>query len=209
MPLTMQGHIPKLTEWLNHLPPDLIAARPRLLLARVWAQFHMSRPRQAVRILKQAKILIGQLAERGEIDRATTRSLKAELQTLTAGVISATDRSRTATRVASRWLADFPEDEPRARGTLANICAFSHYSLGELDAARLRSLAARDHHAAANSVFGIVYCDLLLGLGRDLRRQPGRGAPIARPRLPARPRAPGTRLLHRSDDGDLPCRARL
>jgi LuxR family maltose regulon positive regulatory protein len=164
MPLIMQGHIPRLTEWLNQLPPELIAARPRLLLARVWAQFHMSRPRQAVRILKQAKTLIGQLSERGEIDRATTRSLKAELQTLTAGVISATDRSRTATRVASRWLAEFPESEPFARGTLANICAFSHYSLGELDAARLRSLAARDHHAAANSVFGIVYCDLLLGL---------------------------------------------
>lgn len=164
MPLIMQGHIPRLTEWLNQLPADLIAARPRLLLARVWAQFHMSRPRQAVRILKQAKDLINRLADRGEIDRATTRSLKAELQTLTAGVISATDRSRAATQVAARWLADFPEDEPFARGTLANICAFSHYSLGELDASRLLSLKARDYHAAANSVFGIVYCDLLLGL---------------------------------------------
>jgi LuxR family maltose regulon positive regulatory protein len=164
MPVIMQGHIPRLTEWLNQLPADLIVARPRLLLARVWAQFQMSRPHEAVRILKQAKTLIRQLSDRGEIDRATTRTLKAELQTLTAGVISATDRSRTAARLATRWLADFPEDEPFARGTLANICAFSHYSLGELDAARLLSLKARDYQAVANSVFGIVYGDLLLGL---------------------------------------------
>jgi LuxR family transcriptional regulator, maltose regulon positive regulatory protein len=164
MPLIMQGHIPRLTEWLDQLPDDLIAERPRLLLARVWAQFHMSRPRQAVRFLKQAKELIETMAVDGRLDRAAMRSLKAELQTLTAGVISASDRSRSATRVAAQWLADFPEDEPFARGTLANIAAFSHYSLGELDASRLLSLKARDYHAASNSVFGIVYCDLLLGL---------------------------------------------
>lgn len=164
MPLIAQGHIPRLTEWLNQLPADLIAARPRLLLARVWALFQMSRPRQAVRILKQAKTLIRQLYDRGEIDRATTRTLRAELQTLTAGVISATDRPRMALRLASHWLVDFPEDEPLARGTLANIGAFSHYSLGELDAARLLSLKARDYQIVANSVFGIVYCELLLGL---------------------------------------------
>jgi LuxR family maltose regulon positive regulatory protein len=164
MPLIMQGHIPRVTEWLNQLPAELIESRPRLLLARVWSEFHMSRPRQAAAILKQAKTLITRLADDGSLDRAATRSLGAELRTLTAGVISAADRSRAATRVATRWLADFPEDEPFARGTLANVCAFSHYSLGELDAARLLSLKARDHHGLANSVFGLVYSDLILGL---------------------------------------------
>ncbi|RWI48934.1 MAG: hypothetical protein EOR16_32315 [Mesorhizobium sp.] len=164
MPLIAQGHITRLTEWLNQLPDDLISVRPRLLLSRVWAEFQMSRPRQAVRILKQAKTLIAELSRRGEIDAVTARKLKAELQTLTAGVISATDRSRTATRLATRWLADFPEGENFARGTLANICAFSHFSLGELDTARLLSVKAREDQAAANSVFGIVYCDLLLAL---------------------------------------------
>ena len=164
MPLIMQGHIPRLTEWLNQLPEDVVARRPRLLLARVWAQFHMSRPRQAVRILKQAKDLIERLADEGQLGPAAARSLKAELRTLTAGVISASDRSRSATRAAARWLPDFPEDEPFARGTLANIAAFSHYSLGDLDASRLLSLKARDYHAMSDSVFGIVYSDLLLGL---------------------------------------------
>jgi LuxR family maltose regulon positive regulatory protein len=164
MPLIMQGHIPRLTEWLNQLPDDVVARRPRLLLARVWSQFHMSRPRQAVRILKQAKDLIERMAAEGQLGPAAARSLKAELRTLTAGVISASDRSRSATKAAARWLPDFPEDEPFARGTLANVAAFSHYSLGELDASRLLSLKARDYHAMSDSVFGIVYSDLLLGL---------------------------------------------
>ncbi|MGO4841690.1 hypothetical protein AB4144_56455, partial [Rhizobiaceae sp. 2RAB30] len=68
MPLIMQGHIPRVTEWLNQLPDSLVETRPRLLLARVWAQFHMSRPRQAARILKQAKDLIRRLAEEGALD---------------------------------------------------------------------------------------------------------------------------------------------
>ncbi|WP_457939869.1 LuxR C-terminal-related transcriptional regulator [Mesorhizobium sp. 10J20-29] len=164
MPLIMQGHIPRLTEWLNQLPEAVVAQRPRLLLARVWAQFHMSRPRQAVRILKQAKNLIDLMSQGKQLAPRIERSLKAELRTLTAGVLSASDRSRSATRAAARWLAAFPEDEPFARGTLANVASFSHYSLGELEASRLLSLKARDYHAASGSVFGTVYSDLLLGL---------------------------------------------
>lgn len=102
MPLVMQGHIPRVTEWLNQLPPALIAVRPRLLLTKVWAEFHTSRPRQAARMLKQAKDLINRQAADGQLDRAAIRSFKAELQTLTAGVVSASDRSRTATAIARR-----------------------------------------------------------------------------------------------------------
>lgn len=164
MPMVMQGHIPTVTEWLNRLPPELIATRPRLLLTRVWAYFHMGRSRDAVRILRQAKLLIAKLAQDGRLDQPSIRSLQAELRTLTTGAISAADWPRMATRLAARWLADYPESEPFARATLSNIRAFAHFSLGELDAARLAALKARDYHMTANSVFGIVYCDLILGL---------------------------------------------
>lgn len=163
-PIVMQGHIPLVTEWLNRLPPEVIATRPRLLLTLVWAHFHTGRAREAVRILKQAKLLVAKLAREGAIDRRTIRSLEAELRTLTAGVVSAADWPRMATRLAARWLADFPEGEPFAQGTLNNIRAFAHFSLGELDAARLAALKARGHHATAQSIFGIVYADLILGL---------------------------------------------
>ncbi|WP_162914339.1 LuxR C-terminal-related transcriptional regulator [Taklimakanibacter lacteus] len=164
LPIIMQGHMPMVTEWLNRLPPELIAMRPRLLLTRVWAHFHMGRSRDAVRDLRRAKLLVVRQAGQGRIDAATTRSLQAELQTLTAGVISAADWPRMATRLAARWLADYPESEPFARGTLCNIRSFAHFSLGELDASRLSALKGRDHHTLANSIFGIVYSDLLLGL---------------------------------------------
>lgn len=163
-PIVMQGHIPMVTEWLNRLPPELIAARPRLLLTRVWALFHIGSSREAVRVLKQAKTLVVKLARQDEISAATIRSLQAELQTLTTGVVSAADWPRMATRLAARWLADYPEGESFAQGTLCNIRAFAHFSLGELDASRLSALKARDHHTTASSIFGVVYSDLILGL---------------------------------------------
>lgn len=163
-PIIMQGHLPLVMEWLNRLPPELVAARPRLLLTRVWAHFQTGRSREGARVLKQAKRLVAQLARDGALDAKTVRSLEAELRTLTAGVVSGADWPRMATKLAARWLTDYPEGEPFAHGTLSNISAFAHFSLGELDAARLAALKGRDYHTIAHSIFGIIYADLILGL---------------------------------------------
>ena len=53
------------------------------------------------------------------------------------------------------------------RQLFGNILGFCRYSLGELEAARLACLRARDSHALANSVFGIVYSDLIIGLSEQ------------------------------------------
>lgn len=164
MPLIMQSHLTMVRQWLSLLPHDLIARRPRLQLAQVWIQFHMSRPQEAAKTLKAAKRSIAELAARGALDAAEQGALRAELLTLTAGVISAADRSRTAERLAAGWLDELPEDRPFFKGTLGNIRAFCLYSLGSMDGARAASLKARDSHALARSVFGLVYCDLILGL---------------------------------------------
>jgi LuxR family maltose regulon positive regulatory protein len=163
-PIIMQGHLPLVMEWLNRLPPELVAARPRLLLTRVWAHFQTGRSREGVRVLKQAKQLVARLARDGALDRKAIRSLEAELRTLTAGVVSGADWPRMATKLAARWLADYPEGEPFAHGTLSNISAFAHFSLGELDAARFAALKGRDYHTIAHSIFGVIYADLILGL---------------------------------------------
>lgn len=164
MPLIMQSHLTMVRQWLSLLPHDLIARRPRLQLAQVWIQFHMSRPQEAAKTLKAAKRSIADLAAAGALDAREQAALRAELLTLTAGVISAADRSRTAARLAAGWLDELPEDKPFFKGTLGNIRAFCLYSLGDMDGARAASLKARDSHALARSVFGLVYCDLILGL---------------------------------------------
>jgi LuxR family maltose regulon positive regulatory protein len=164
MPLIMQSHLTMVRQWLTLLPPDLIARRPRLQLAEVWIQFHMSRPQEAVKTLKAAKRSTTALAGSGAIDQRESHALQGELWTLTAGVISAADRSRTAARLCATWLEMLPEDQPFLKGTLGNIHAFCHYSLGAMDHARAASLKARDAHAEAQSIFGLVYCDLILGL---------------------------------------------
>jgi LuxR family maltose regulon positive regulatory protein len=164
MPLIMASHLNTVRAWLGRLPEALIARRPRLLLAQVWIAFHMSRPQQAVKALKAAKQAIAAAVAAGTLEPATQVRLRAELRTLTAGVISAADRSRSARRLSQGWLSEIPDDLPFFKGTLGNIHAFCCLSLGDLEAARLAALQARDRHAVANSVFGIVYSDLILGL---------------------------------------------
>jgi LuxR family maltose regulon positive regulatory protein len=164
MPLIMQSHLTLVRQWLNLLPADLIARRPKLQLAQVWIQFHMSRPQEGARTLKAAKQSIAALAAAGSISARERDALRAELCTLTVGVISAADRSRTAARLAGSWMKSLPEDKPFFRGTLGNIHAFCCYSLGDMEGARAASTKARDAHAQAQSVFGLVYCDLIFGL---------------------------------------------
>ncbi len=164
MPLIMASHLNTVRAWLGRLPAELIARRPRLQLAEVWIQFHMSRPQEAVKTLKAAKESIAKAQAEGKLGAEMRSALRAELCTLTVGAISAADRSKTAARLAESWLGQLPENRPFFKGTLGNIKAFCHFSLGDLDGARIHSLKARDSHGQAQSVFGIVYSDLILGL---------------------------------------------
>jgi len=174
MPLIRQSHIARVREWLNSLPRDLIDRRPRLQLAKVWILFHVSQPLAAAAILKAARANIQKAERQGLLGPEARLELRAELYALTAGVISAADRSATAARLASRWLGQFPEGQYFSKGTLGNVLGFCHYSLGDLEGARLACMRARDSHALAASVFGTVYSDLILGLAEqaagDLRK---------------------------------------
>ena len=167
MPLIREGHITRVRAWLASLPEDLVNSQPRLQLAQVWILFHMSRAVPAAAILKSARNDIARAEKEGSLSPREQTELRSELQALTAGVISAADRSRTAARLAQAWLARFPEGQHFSRGTLGHVLGFSLYSLGELEAARLACLRARDSHALANSVFGVVYSDLIIGLSEQ------------------------------------------
>lgn len=164
MPLIRLGHITRVREWLNSLPEALVGERPRLQLAQVWILFHMSRPVPAAAILRRARDTIERLEGANRLTAAERNEFRAELLALTAGVISAADRSATAARHARAWLENFPEGQHFCKGTLANVHGFCLYSLGDLDAARLACLKGRDSHDRAESVFGIVYSELILGL---------------------------------------------
>lgn len=164
MPLIMEGHITRVSEWINQLPRELVESRPRLQLARVWVLFHMSQPRPAAAILRKARDSIARAARQGLLGNRERAELLAELQTLTTGVISAADRSMLAIRLAHQWLPGMADNHAFCKGTLSNVQAFSEFTLGRLEEARLMSLRARDCHEQVGSVFGVVYSDLLLGL---------------------------------------------
>lgn len=190
MEFIRQSHVLQLGEWLNRLPPGLIDSRPRLGLISAWIFFHMMQPRRGFRHLTAARRLLGADLIRPERQTGLDRALVAEMRTLTAGVLSAADHSRFARDLAVRWLDSLPADQPFLRGTLGNILAFCHYSLGDLPAARLASERARSEHERARSVFGIVYADLLIGLVAKSRGQLAeaervlrRGQALARERL--------------------------
>jgi LuxR family maltose regulon positive regulatory protein len=164
MPLIRQSHLLRLNEWLRKLPDAVEARRPRLLLSHVWLHFHMNKPLAAARALRQARRAMRTQIAAGAITPATERAWRAEVLTLAAGAVSAADRSRQARAFAQRWIHELPDDQPFLRGTLMNILGYCHYSLGELEAARSACQAGRASHVRAESVFGVVYSDLILGL---------------------------------------------
>jgi LuxR family maltose regulon positive regulatory protein len=164
MPLIRQSHLSRVQEWLARLPDVVIQNRPRLLLAKVWIEFQISRPRSAAAALRRARDSLAAARREGRLDPIEDRALAAELSVLTAGVFSSAERSRSAVRLAEARWSSIPEDLPFLRGTLGNILAYSQYSLGDYGRARQACLIARDSHAEAQSVFGVVYSDLILGL---------------------------------------------
>ena len=163
MPLIQQGQIIRVSEWLNSLPEDLVKQRPRLQLANVWILFHMSHALPAASILKSARSSIQQAERQGLLTALERQDLRAELYTLTAGVISAADRSATAARLAKRWLTQFPEGRHFAKGTLGNVLGFCLFSLGDLEGSRLACMRARESHEQVNSVLGVAYSNIILG----------------------------------------------
>ena len=188
MELIRQSHVLQLGEWLNRLPASVVDARPRLGLIAAWIFFHMMQPRRGFRHLVAARRAL--VADPAFPATGADRALVAEMRTLAAGVLSAADHSRSARDLAVRWLDGLPVDQPFLRGTLANILAFCHYSLGDMSAARLAGERARGEHERARSVFGIVYADLLIGLVAKARGQLAeaermlrRGQALARERL--------------------------
>jgi LuxR family maltose regulon positive regulatory protein len=188
MELIRQSHMQQLGEWLNRLPAAVVDARPRLGLIAAWIFFHMMQPRRGFRHLVAARRALA--ADPAFPAGSADRALVAEMRTLAVGVLSAADHSRIARDLAMRWLDGLPADQPFLRGTLANIMAFCHYSLGDMSAARLASERARGEHERARSVFGIVYADLLIGLVAKARGQLAeaervlrRGQALARERL--------------------------
>ncbi|TXH36247.1 MAG: hypothetical protein E6Q98_12285 [Rhodospirillaceae bacterium] len=172
MALIGQSHVMQLSDWLRKIPYDVAVNRPRLLLVHVWLWFHMNKPVEAARMLRAARRAITAL--RDTVSAAQYALWQAEMRTLMAGVTSAADRSTRARRIAETWAPQLPDDQPFLHGTLMNIRSYCDYSLGNLDAAKAASAMARRSHVRAESIFGIVYADLLTGLaekaGGNLRQ---------------------------------------
>lgn len=188
MELIGQGHLLQPSEWLNRLPPSVVESRPRLNLIAAWIFFQMMQPRRAFRHLVAARRVLA--ADLSGQNTGAAGALAAEMRTLAAGVLSGADRSRVARDLALRWLDGLPADQPFLRGTLANILAYSHYSMGDLAASRIAGERGRQEHERARSILGVVYADLLIGLAEKSRgrlaeaeRFLRRGQQLARERL--------------------------
>ena len=166
MPLIRQSQIIRVHEWLRALPPEIIEMRPRLQLVQVWILLHMSGSRPPTSVLRSVRNAFREL-ERRPISETDKLALRAEFYALTAGFLSAADRSVAAARLAKRWLANFPENQHFSKGTLANVLGFSCYSIGDLESARIACSKARDSHEIAQSVLGVIYADLISGLTEE------------------------------------------
>jgi len=160
-----RGQLTQLRDWLGRVPEEALERRPRLHLMHAWIGFHMLEPRRGMRHLALARQALGPGNDLlDDKSPGLTPSLLAEMRTLVAGTLSATDHNRWARDLARRWFDRVPLDQPFLRGTLSNILGFSHYTLGELPQATAAAERGRHEHTRSRSVFGLVYAELILAL---------------------------------------------
>ncbi len=164
MPLIRSSNIAQVRAWLGRLPPEIIEKRPRLQLAQVWINFHISLPMDAARILRRVRDQLGKQAAEGTLSAQDIEEFRAEMLVLTAGIASAADHSRMGAQIATRALREVPARMGFLRGVAGNVLGFSQYSMGNLDASRFACLQARESHHSGQSNFGVLYSDLILGL---------------------------------------------
>lgn len=164
MSVIRKSNIAQTRDWLNRLPQEIIDDKPRLQLAQVWVDFHTSKPRQGARTLRRARDMLVRAEAAGRLSREQSEEQGFELLVLTAGIASAADRPRIALRFTDRALRNIPDHMGFLRGTAGNVAAFCHYSHGDLGAARLACLQARESHATGPYAFGMLYSDVIEGL---------------------------------------------
>ncbi len=163
MPLIRNSKISQVRDWLGRVPPDIIAKRSRLQLAKVWICFHSSQPLEGARILRRVRDELANQAAAGTISQQDIEEFRAELLVMTAGIASAADHSRMGARIAERALREVPARMGFLRGVAGNVLGFCHYSMGNLQASRIACLQAQESHHSGDSNFGVLYSDLILG----------------------------------------------
>lgn len=101
---------PLLSNWLAALPPEQIAARPRLSLAQVWLRLH--RPAEAQRWLEQAQRALGLPPWRGD------RAAAAEAAALGAQIAAAQGDDQRVAEDARLALEVLPTGHPLLTGAV-------------------------------------------------------------------------------------------
>lgn len=168
--LIERGQLTLLGDWLARLPAAAADAHPRLHLIHTWIDFHMMEPRRGLRHLRAARRKLGIVGSgRQGPAGAVEPALLHEFRTLLTGTLSAADHNRSARDMARRWLPEIPRDQAFLRGTLANILAFSCYTLGDMREAAEAAQRGRQEHRRAGSPFGLIYADLILALVEKAR----------------------------------------
>jgi ATP/maltotriose-dependent transcriptional regulator MalT len=149
------GQMRRMYDWTLKLPPSEVARRPRLLLLRCWALFHLRRPREAATALAQAEAaLAGDPGDQG-----------VELHLLRAGIAMAEDDVAAVRRLRRALPVELCQLSHWFRGTLANIFGYAEISLGDFAAGEVLLRQAQLAHMAGGSAFGQVYANCFLGLG--------------------------------------------
>jgi len=161
MALIQDGKILDLKAWLDRVPENLIEQHPRLELYRIWILFHTPYPREAMSRMAGLLRGIKKNEVRADSFGISHEDFDAEVRVLSAGVLSTAGKSALARQVSLASLNKLRDRSGFKKGTLCNILSYCEAVLGEVVAVKAASRLGIQNHKRANSVFGVIYSELL------------------------------------------------
>jgi LuxR family transcriptional regulator, maltose regulon positive regulatory protein len=161
--LFYQGSLWSLMGWIKQIPDSVLGEHPRIQLARAWFLILEWRFEEASGILDAVRAHIETMTRSGAMSLDESSKFHRLYLHRKMMLAEFSDDMATVERFCVDLIADFPDEDPYARGTLETSLAFAqreHYRLDSID--RLDK-AARDYYERAGRAFVLIWHESLIG----------------------------------------------
>jgi len=161
-----RGLMPRMLRWIDKIPQQVAARRPRLHLARCWAYFHIGDAPRAGTALRHGLEIIERLRQQdGGLAPDQLALMEEEIKVLRTGVAISADDYNLAKALAKTPLKAMSGRHMFLTGAMQNMLGYACVARSEFMEARAALARARACHlGAANGSLGVVYSDCFLAM---------------------------------------------
>jgi LuxR family maltose regulon positive regulatory protein len=162
--LIAYGRMHDLTNWIERMPKQVSARRPRLYMYLCWALFHTRDHLGAANALSRAETIVDTLEAMGSLDdEGERKALRDELEVLKAGTAIAADDQNASYELTRKLLSEIEDRGTFLHATLHNIHGYACYARSSMDAAQKALRRAAEIHRDNGTLFGLTYAEIFEG----------------------------------------------